>query len=529
MASDTTVITPYASAIPFMVSAIPSWLDEYNAQRLASYDLYDDMYDNKPDTALMLRGSDEKPIFVPTAKRVINTLNRYVGKDWGFEVTLGPTGTSDQQDACMAAFSALFVRENMLSQFAVSKPEWLRRGDWCWMLYADETKPTGSRISVKTIDPRTYFPMNNDAEDVDRVTGQQVVEETVLSDGTTIALKIQTWVKYTDPMHPSFGTTSVPDEGIPIQYKAEIVALKDWQDDEKRQTLQTISPLAPIDGISQLPIYHIQNNGETGNPFGRSELSGLESIVAGISQAITDEDLALAIAGLGMFVTDSGAPVDADDGETPVAWLLGPQQVLEVAQGRKFERLNGITSVAPVQAHVDYLEEQAYGTSGINDIALGTRGAVTESGVALSIRMQPLFDAADLKDLQINGVLSQMFHDLATMWFPEFEQMQFGDVIVVSGTSVDRLPFDRAEFWAELSSGYSDGILPLSYVHRMLNEKLGYDLSSQDLTDALAETAAKAAQADPYGTRADTELSGGSDGTDSAATDASTEDGADGA
>jgi hypothetical protein len=213
-----------------------------------------------------------------------------------------------------------------------------------------------------------------------------------------------------------------------------------------------------------------------------------------------------------MYVTDSGAPVDADDEETPVNWLLGPQQVIEVAVGRSFKRLQGIASVDPVQKHVDYLEEQAYGSAGINDIALGTRGAVTESGVALAIRMQPLFDEADNDDLQLNDIMSQMFHDLATMWFPTFEQMSFGDVQIVSGTSQDRLPFDRAEFWAELSSGYADGILPLAYVHRMLNEKLGYDLSDQDLKDALAETATRAAQADPFGARADAELAGATGG-----------------
>jgi hypothetical protein len=520
--AETALTTPYATAIPFLVTAIPTWLDEYNAQRLASYDLYDDMYNNRPDTSLMLRGSDEKPIYVPTAKRVVNTLCRYVGKDWGYEL-VPETGTPADQEAAKTAFSALFVRESILSQFSVGKAEWMRRGDWMWMLVGDPDKPAGSRISVKTIDPRTYFPLNNDPEDVDRLTGQQVVEEHFLDDGTTLALKVQTWYKYTDPEHSQFGATVIPDGGIPIEYKCEILDMKDWQDDVKRNVLSTVVPLGPIEGttgvISQLPIYHIKNNGTSSDPFGMSILAGLESVVAGISQAISDEDLALAMAGLGMYVTDSGAPVDADDGSTPVNWLLGPQQVIEVAAGRSFKRLAGITSVDPVQKHVDYLEEQAYGSAGINDIALGTRGAVTESGVALAIRMQPLFDEADNDDLQINDIMSQMFHDLATMWFPAFEQISFGDVQIVSGTSKDRLPFDRAEFWAELSSGYEMGILPLSYVHRQLNEKLGFELSDQDLKDALAEAATKAAQADPYGARTDAELNGAASGDENTPTD----------
>lgn len=516
-----TLITPYASALPYMVSAMPTWTDAYDAQRLASYDLYDDMYNNRPDTALMLRGSDEKPIFVPTAKRVINTLCRYVGKDWGYEINpIDPNSTADETPL-LEAFSSLFARERVISQFVTGLPQWLRRGDWLWMVWADEAKAPGSRIGLKTIDPRTYFPLNNDTEDVDRITGQQIVEQTVLDDGTTIALKVQTWLKYTDPSHTQYidptSDATVPEGGIPIEYKCEIVDIKDWQDPKKRVTLQTLVPQESIDGITALPIYHIKNNEETGNPFGGSELSGLESVVAGISQAITDEDLSLALAGLGMFVTDSGAPVDSETGE-PIGWLVGPQQVIEVAQGRKFERLAGITSVAPSQQHVDYLEEQAYGTSGINDIALGTRGAVTESGVALAIRMQPLFDAADVKDLSINDVMTQLFHDLATMWFPTFESINFDGFEVTSGTSQDRLPFDRAQFWTELSAGYEAGILPLSYVHRMLNEKLGYELTKEELKAALDEQAAKAAQADPYGARAAAELNGPQATQDSGAT-----------
>lgn len=509
--ADSTVITPYSTAVPFFLAAMPTWLDEYNAQRLASYDLYDDLFANRPDQQMLLRGSDDKPIYVPTAKRVINTLARYVGKDWGYEVLPGPTKDPTEEidadpdiAAARSAFSALYARERLGAQFSAGKKEWLRRGDWCWFVTADEAKPAGDRISIKCIDPRTYFPMNNDATDVDRVTGQQIVEEDLADDGKTVILKIQTYVKYTDPMHPNYGAETIPDTGFPIYYTAETYALKDWQDVTKRQRLSTITPFGPLDGITALPIYHIKNNEETGNPFGLSDLAGLESIVAGINQAISDEDLALAMAGLGMYYTDSGAPVDPET-LAPTTWELGPGQVVEVAQGRKFSRIQGVSSVDPSQKHVDYLEEQAYGANGINDIALGTRGAVTESGVALAIRMQPLFDEADLKDQAINGILTQMFHDLQTMWFPAFEGVNFGDVIVSSGTSADRLPFDRAEFWSEMTTGLDSGILPLSAVLRMIKEKLGYDLTPEEVAEAIAASKAKAAALDPFA-RATTEL-----------------------
>lgn len=515
MADET--ITPYSTAVPFFLTAIPTWLDDYNAQRLASYDLYDDLFSNRPDQKLLLRGADDKPIYVPTAKRVINTLARYVGKDWGFEVLSGvnPDGTTSTTDGAdvekaKLAFSSLFARENLGAQFSAGKKEWLRRGDWCWFVSADETKPEGSRLSVKCIDPRTYFPMNNDATDVDRLTGQQIVEETILQDGKTIALKVQTYVKYTDPLHPNYQAATVPDGGFPLYYKSEILDLKDWQDPIKVKVLQTITPWTFLDGVSALPIYHIKNNEETGNPFGVSDLAGLESIVAGINQAISDEDLAIAMAGLGMYTTDSGAPVDPDTGEL-VDWQLGPARVVETAVGRVFKRISGVTSIEPSQKHVDYLEEQAYGSNGVNDIALGTRGAVTESGIALAIRMQPLFDEANLKDQAINGTLTQMFHDLATMWFPEFESLQFGDVSVVSGTSEDRLPFDRQEFWNEMLTGYEAGIFPLSFVARNINEKLGYDMTSDEIAEALADAKAKLTSLDPFAGRNSAELNNTTD------------------
>ena len=86
--------TPYSTAMPYIVKGTSGgWTDEYDRQRLLSYDLYDDMYHNEPGRyQLMLRGSDEKPIFVPTAGSIIRSLARYVGRNWGFlSKLLSPT------------------------------------------------------------------------------------------------------------------------------------------------------------------------------------------------------------------------------------------------------------------------------------------------------------------------------------------------------------------------------------------------------------------------------------------------------
>ena len=504
---EATVITPYATAIPYIAAdAIPKWLDEYNAQRLASYDLYDDMYDNSPSTySLMLRGSDDRPIYVPTAKRLIRTMARYVGRGWGF--TIDPTmGTPADQEAAKLAFSNLFAREAILSQFVTGKPEWLRRGDWVWYILADPEKPEGTRLSVRNIDPRTYFPITSET-DIDRRTGAQLVEEYMLDDGKTLAIKEQRWLKTIHPDHPDYGDVNATE----IAYESNIWDLATWKDVEKRKILQTVTPLAVLPGVTALPLYHIKNGTGTANPFGESELKGMESLVSGINQAISDEDLALATMGIGLFETDSGAPIDPTT-KQPVPWQLGPGMVVEIGTGKHFNKIDGIDDVKPIQDHVGYLEEQIYGSSGINNIALGSRGSVQESGIALAIRMQPLFDAADEKDLQINSVLTQMFHDLATIYFPIYEGQSFGEVVIASDTDTgDRLPFDRATRWAELVAGFEANIFSLDFVHKELVEKFGYDLTKKDLTDALNQAATKASQADPYGQRAADELGSGAD------------------
>lgn len=495
--ADSVLTTPYASAMPFVAGDLPAWLDEYNAQRLAAYDLYDDLYDNVPETnALLLRVQDDRPIFIPSAKRLCKSLSRYIGKGWGYRL-VPETGTSGEQVAAMTALSGLFKREAVISQFASGKTELLRRGDWVWMITADAEKPEGKRLSVTLIDPRTYFPIFDDS-DPGRLSGAMLVEQYLLDDETTIAVRLQRYLKPNHPEHPNFEQVA-PAEGFPIAYDEQIRELEGWQSAEQ-VLLQTPVPLDLLEGIYALPLYHVKINSPEADPFGRSELSGLESVLAGINQTVSDEDLSLALAGLGMYTTTAGAPVN--DAGDPVPWQMGPARVIEHAKDTVFQRLDGIDDVTPYQDHIKFLQEAFYGTSGINDIALGKNGAQPESGIALAIKMQPLFDTADDIDLAINTKMSHLLHDLLRYWFPTYEGQGFGEVEVEAECDTgDRLPFDRTQRWAELIAGYEAGFFSLKYVHKVLTTDLGYDLTEQDLTDALADSATKAAQADPYGAR----------------------------
>lgn len=510
--------TPYSTAMPYIVGAAAAaggWQSDYDRQRLASYDLYDDMFHNDPARyRLMLRGSDEKPIYVPTAGSIIKSLARYVGKDWGFRVVepVADPGeeaievTPEQIALAQVTFGKLFARERLLSRYRSAIPEWLRRGDWCWFVSADPLKPAGSRISVRPIDPRRYYPINGDTTDLSRVTGQQLIEEVMVGD--TIALYVQTWLKASDPGHPDYGQVE-SDTPFDIVYQADVFDAKDFSDPLKRQRLVSPDyasmPLDYVPGISQLPIYHIKNNEETDDPFGRSDLAGLESMIAGINQAITDEDLALALMGIGMYTTDSGAPVDESTGQ-PTQWKLGPNRVVETDEGTEFKKVDGITTVQPIQEHVAYLREQGQGTVGLSDVSVGTAKNVgAESGIALAIKFAPTQDTVKAKNDTSNGVNTQMLHDLKD-WFRAFEQIDMGEVEIISVTEDKALlPFNREARWAELMEGVTNKIFTIEYAISVAAEEFGYVFPADYAATATAAAEAAAAALDPFAARAGAE------------------------
>jgi hypothetical protein len=513
--------TPYATAMPYVVSASSAgWTDEYDRQRLLSYNLYDDLFANDPSQyRMLLRGSNDKPIYVPTAKKLIKSLARYVGKDWGYTCVEGvadeiagiEASTPDQLALAQSAFGNLFARERLLSVYRAAVPEWLRRGDWCWLISANIGKKAGSRISVRTIDPRRYFPMFGDIRDLSRVTGQQLIEETLLPDGKTVALLVQTWLKWTDPGHPNYDPDPdavEPDEGYPITYQVQAYDVADFQDTTKRKALAHPNnlPQAELPGITALPIYHIKNNEETDNPFGKSDLAGLESILAGINQSASDEDMSLALMGLGMYWTNSGPPVD-ESTKQPVPWKLGPNRVVEVDEDAEFNKVDGITSVEPFQDHIGFIGDEAAGTMGLSDVSIGTADtAVADSGVALAIRFSPTIDAVREKNAASNAVHTQMFHDLKE-WFLVYEGWDMGSVVIESVTNDgDIVPFNREARWKELMEGVTAKVFTPAYAVQVLTEEFGYVFPDNYVQDLETANAAAAAALDPFAARAGAEL-----------------------
>ena len=59
--------------------------------------------------------------------------------------------------------------------------------------------------------------------------------------------------------------------------------------------------------------------------WGLSQLTGLETLLYGINQSLTDEDATMVFQGLGMYVTSAAPPIDPTTGEV-TNWNIGPQQ-----------------------------------------------------------------------------------------------------------------------------------------------------------------------------------------------------------
>lgn len=499
----------YETALPFLKSK-PTWLSNVDQQdRMAAYDFYDDLLDNSPtQQRLMLRGDqDDIPIYVPTPKQVVKTLARYVARGLSFAV--GAEGvdpatgaaieiSTEDQVATAAAFSNLFKRERFFSRFKANKRWGLARGDMCIYVIADPVKASGSRISLKHIDPRMYFPIV-DTDDPDRILGCDLVSQ--LDFDKKQYVRRERYVKASHPDHPMAGTDGTSPVDAPIAHEIVYLAADGWDDPEKAKLAPAGvgTPLAMevMPGIMALPVYHIKIDEEPGNPYGRSVMNGMERIFLGINQAITDEDIALAMAGLGFYMTDQRLEDEGDD------WVIGPKRVVELSQNGKFERVSGVPSVEPSQKHLGYLKSEVFQTVGINDVALGSvDSAVAESGIALQLRLGPIIDESNEIDQTITDVLTQMFYDLATSWFPTYESMTFAPGVQVLPTYEDKIPANKQKEIGNLFAMLEARVISSEFFRTEYTRITG----TQFPDDMEAEIAKDVEMADPLGQRATNEL-----------------------
>ena len=153
------------SGVQQFVKTKPGWVPPAHQERIAAYEIYQHIYWSHIDSSykVMNRGLDaeDQPVYVPTSRIIVDTLNRYVAPNMTFELEVG-TGTDTTLVAAEQAFTALFSRERFASRYAAAKRSGMIKGDWGWHITADVTKPQGSRISLNTFKAESYFPVFED-------------------------------------------------------------------------------------------------------------------------------------------------------------------------------------------------------------------------------------------------------------------------------------------------------------------------------------------------------------------------------
>lgn len=488
----------YSSIKPFFVGSVDLAVSQEDIDRSRAYEAYDDFYYNRPETLKVQIRGDSLPIYLPSAKKIVEATNRFLAVKFNFAVS--PRGGTSQEQALMTMFMTnLFQREEFYTKFAMQRRHCLIRGDEVWHITADDAKEQGKRISVHTLHPQSYYPIE-DPDNPGRLLGCHLVDlvqdPRQPDDKTKKVVRRQTYRRVTDANgNPTGAITS----------ELTTWELGAWDDrtlkpDELKpvSTIKKIRVLPPQ--ITSLPVYHIRNNPMSDVIFGFSQIAGIETIVNGLNQSITDEDLTLVIQGLGMYWTTSGAPQNADG--SPAPWNLGPGQVVEVGDGQQFGRVTGVSSVAPMVEHMNFMDGYMQQGVGVPDIAAGRVDvAVAESGISLKLQLAPILAANAEKELEKLAKMDHMLWDITHMWMPAYEQLSLEGVEVVSVVD-DPMPINREAKIQEILLLVTSNVITIAMAQTEL-AKLGYNFNAGDEVRVIqeAQALALAKSGDPFNNR----------------------------
>ena len=463
------LVTPWATAKRYIDSiGKPTWVSPEDGERLTAYHLYESMYSNVPETFnVALRTDDTDPIYLPSPKTVVDTTAHYFLKGLEIKAGKGPK--------LKEALESFLKREKFYSRFHTAKHSGVVRGDFMLHISVNPKKPEGTRLSLTSFDPGMYFPLYHE-DDIDRVIGVRLVEQTAHPDDAskTIVRILDYWYE---------GDLDDPDQRK-VATEENLWEMEGWNNEEKRKLIRVVRPPEFLpDPINTIPVYHFKNIDWQGEAFGRSELHGFERVFAALNQGISDEELSLALMGIGCYATDAARPVDAQGDETD--WIIAPGAVLEVPGATMFKKLEGVSSVTPMLDHLRFIQENLYESSGTSDIARGRIDVqVAESGVALAIRFMPTMAKLEQRDLAGVETLQQLWYDWLRWWTAyEDDDLTEGEILVTIG---DKLPQNRAKVIDELNNLMDRRVISRKYFREVLTEKLGYVFPS-DIDDQILE------------------------------------------
>jgi hypothetical protein len=484
-------------------------------RRVQAYEAYEGLYKNNPDTfKLVQRGEDDHPMYIPSAKKIIEATNRFLAVGWRYTVDK-KKGTSGQQTSTLEFLDALWERERMRSTFAYQRRWGLIRGDAIWHFIADRNKPEGRRLTIQKVLPKHYFPIKDDISDPEKVTGVHlcnIIPDPDDPEKKKTVARRQTYRKIYNDLGILTG----------IESSLGLYELGKWDDrnlkaeDVKR--LKTLIEPFILPGIMAIPVYHVPNGYEGDGVFGTSQLQGIETIVSGVNQTLSDEQLTLVMQGLGVYATTAGPALGDDGNETD--YEIGPAVVLELPADGKIERISGVSSVAPMIDHMNFALSEAQLGVGVSDISTGVVDVqVAESGIALKLKLSPLLAQNKEKEDDMLGVYDQMLFDLANYWLPEFEQFTDAIDCKINFVVDDPMPVNRDAKIAEvvqLVTPVYPGMPPLITTQMAVDAltELGYEYPA-NAVEKLREDAAIAQETstpDPQAERMNDELDPGAGG-----------------
>lgn len=489
-------VSPYETALD-LKRPVPDWIKNPKDQaRVQAYNTYWDIYWNVKDAFKVVlrddRGNEISRRFVPAARTIVEATNRYLAKNpviTPSALATNPDGTEVAADQAttiqlMGLIDNFAKREELYTKFASMKRWLLVRGDGLLHVTANPKKPEGQRLRLVEVDPASYFTIP-DPLDVERVVGVYLVTLVEDDEGELIAQR-QSYLK--------------TETGAVMTQLAFFE--RDAWDDRWPMTQNDLKPVAPpqrfateaelLTGfqlppqITTIPVYHFKNRGTGDLLFGISELQGIETLLAGIIQTATDQDVTIAQTGIGIYVTSSGSPKSPTGEEED--WIIAPASVLELeSHDDFFKRIEGVTSVQPLLDHAGMLEGQAKQTTGTPDIAVGSvEVQVAESGIALAIQMAPILSKNEETEIQLKSRMEQMLYDLANMWLPAYEGFSPNGVSL-SFTFDDPLPVDRAAVLKEILDMVTAKVIPIAYAQKLIRDRLGYDIPADAVDQMAAE------------------------------------------
>lgn len=468
VSDDLGVYTPYSTVKPLFGQDLAMWAPELDRDRISAYQKYEEIYWSHTDAfKLEQRGDDDKPIYIPNPKKIVDTTSHFFMKG----LTIG----TEKEGKLQVALDKLFKRELFYPRFHTAKHSGVTRGDFLFHLSADPNKPEGTRIRLNSLDPASYFPEYDD-DDIDRVLAVNLAEQIIDPENPTLTQMRVLRYEYV-----------LVDNRRRVTSQEVVYEVLDWWKGKSRKKVLELRPLKLLPArITTIPVYHFKNQDWQGQPFGSSEIRGYERLQAGINQSVSDEELALALEGLGVYATDSGPPVDSEGND--IDWEIAPGRVMELGQGGSFRRVEGVNSVKPFQDHLEFLVNSLYETSAT--FRSGEIDAqVAESGIALAIKFLPTLAKIEERDTAGVGVLEQLFFDWKA-WHFEYENEQLGDE-EIKVTLGEKLPQNKSDLLNVYNNMIDRKTIPKSFYREKVGEL--YGITFPDNIDTLLEKEAQAA------------------------------------